>query len=131
MTMRDDIGARERLIRAYLEAYAGRDVQAMLACLHPQVRFRNVSGGTVTVSTDGVAAFRELAERSARMFASRAQAIRSVTHRGDQAIVAIAFEGVLAEGVPGGPAAGTRLVLDGETVFTFRDGRLAGIEDRS
>jgi ketosteroid isomerase-like protein len=129
--MDDEADARDRLIRAYLDAYNARDVQAMLACLDPQVRFTNVSAGEVTVATAGIDAFRALAERSAQMFASRRQTPRSLTHEGDRSILAVGFEGVLAEDVPGGPVAGTRIALEGQTIFMFRDGRLAGIEDRS
>lgn len=50
------------LIDAYLAAYNRFDIDGMLATLTEDVRFENWSGGVLTASSDGAAAFRALAE---------------------------------------------------------------------
>jgi hypothetical protein len=55
----------------------------------------------------------------------------SLDFRGGTAIASIAFRGVLAADIPGGPAAGTVLELDGESEFGFAGGRISRIIDRS
>lgn len=119
------------LIERYVTAYNAFDVDAMLATLSPDVRFENWSGGQLTASSDGRDAFRVLAEQAKTMFAAREQRVTALVPRGDALVAAIAWSGELAVDVPGGPAAGTRLALRGESEFVVRDGRLALVVDRS
>lgn len=115
----------------YVAAYNAFDVEGMLALFTPDVRFENHAGGRLTAEADGVNAFRALAEAAAVLFAQREQRITTLDVSGDTARAAIAWSGVLAADVPGGPAAGERLELVGYTEFGFRDGRICRIVDRS
>lgn len=42
------------LIQRYIEAYNRMNVDELLATVHPDVEFKNVSGGVVNASTTGV-----------------------------------------------------------------------------
>lgn len=117
------------LVERYVAAYNAFDVDGMLATLHADVRFENHSGGRLTVATDGIAAFRELAEKAKSMFAEREQRIVGVERRDGMLVAAIAWRGRPAVDIPGGPAAGTLLALSGRSEFGFADGRIARIVD--
>jgi len=119
------------LIERYVAAYNAFDVDGMLATLAPDVRFENWSGGQLTAASDGRDAFRVLAEQAKALFAAREQRVTALAPRGDTLVAAIAWRGELAVDVPGGPTAGTRLSLRGESEFVVRDGRLALVVDRS
>jgi len=119
------------LIERYVAAYNAFDVEGMLATLAADVRFENWSGGRLTVASDGRDAFRVLAEQAKTMFAEREQRLTALAPRGDALVAAIAWRGQLAVDVPGGPPAGTRLALRGESEYVVRDGRLALVVDRS
>ena len=119
------------LIARYVAAYNRFDVDGMLALVADDVRFEDASGGRVTASAAGAAEFRALAERAAGLFREREQRVVGVEFRGDTAVAAIAYRGVLAADVPGGPAAGTVLELAGESEFEFAGGRIRRLTDRS
>ncbi|MFS2028256.1 nuclear transport factor 2 family protein [Massilia sp. GER05] len=119
------------LIERYVAAYNAFDVDGMLDTLSPDVRFENWSGGHLTAASDGRDAFRILAEQARTMFAQREQRVTALAPRGDALVAAIAWRGQLAIDVPGGPPAGTRLAVRGESEFVVRDGQLALVVDRS
>jgi hypothetical protein len=123
------------LIDRYLAAYNGFDVEAMLAVLAPDVRFENYSGDELTAQASGVEEFRRLAEQSISIFAEREQRITALevdADSGNGVVTArIDFHGRLAADIPGGPPAGTVLDLQGQSAFTFKDGLIASIVDRS
>ena len=119
------------LIDRYLAAYNAFDVDGMVALVHPEVAFRNVSGGEVTHTTTGVDAFRALAEASKGFFSSRRQTVTVFTTDGDTAMADIAYEGVLAADLPNGMKAGETLALTGQSTFVFRDLLIYRITDAS
>jgi hypothetical protein len=119
------------LIERYVAAYNAFDVDGMLETLSADVRFENWSGGRLTAASDGRDAFRVLAEQARTMFAEREQRVTALAPRGDALVAAVAWRGQLAVDVPGGPPAGTRLALRGESEFVVRDGQLALVVDRS
>jgi len=115
----------------YIRAYNARDVEGMLEHLDPQISFRNVSRGEVTLEVCGLEAFRETAEQAREIFTSRCMTPLGYHFDIDLTSVLVDFSGVLAVDLPGGPAAGETLHLRGESVFTFDDDRIVDIEDRS
>lgn len=131
MTAQTITPAALALIERYVAAYNEFDVDGMLETLSPDVRFENWSGGQLTAASDGRDAFRVLAEQARTMFAEREQRVTALAPRGDALVAAIAWCGQLAVDVPGGPPAGTRLALRGESEFVVRDGQLALVVDRS
>jgi ketosteroid isomerase-like protein len=112
------------LVDRYLAAYNAFDVPGMLALLHEAIEFRNLSGGEVTAQANGLDEFRALAERAAGLFQSRRQTITGYTAQGDQAVVGIAYHGVLAADL-------SPVELTGRSTFLFRGGRIARIVDES
>lgn len=130
--MTDD--PRLQRVRRYIAAYNAFDLEGMLEGLHPDVVFRNISDGAVTHETAGLEAFRAQAKAATGLFAERSQTIASVTEADDPAgglRVGIAYAATLASDLPGGMKAGDRITLTGESLFGFRDGRIALIVDRS
>ena len=119
------------LIDRYLDAYNAFDVPAMLALLHPAVEFRNVANGEVNAAADGIAQFRELAERAATLFRSRRQTVTRYAETGDGAAIEVDYEGVLAADLSPTLRAGDTLRLTGRSTFGFRDGLIARIVDES
>jgi hypothetical protein len=120
-----DEAEQRDLIARYVAAYNRLDVDGMLALLTDDVRFENVSGGQVTAAASGAAEFRALAERASALFSEREQRVTGVEFRGGVAVASIAYRGVLAVDVPGGPPAGSVLDLVGESEFGFEGGGLS------
>lgn len=119
------------LIDRYLAAYNSFDVDGMLSLLSQNVRFENYSGGQLTATTNGIDEFKQLAEQSKSLFSEREQRITSLEFRGDYAIATIAYRGKLAADIPNGPTAGTILDLQGKSEFSFSNGQITKIVDRS
>ena len=122
---------KRSLIDRYIAAYNSFDLDGMLAVLHPDVEFRNVTGGEVNVSTSGAEEFQRVAEQSKGMFVSRHQEITRFQSSTDTAGADIRYEGVLACDLPNGTKAGETLRLEGRSEFRFRDGRIDRIIDYS
>ena len=119
------------LIERYLAAYNSFDVAGMVATVHANMTFENLTGGEVTASASGSAEFRELAERAARLFSFRRQTIRSYSWDGEAATIDIHFDGILAADLGPTLRAGETLRLTGRSTFAFRDGLIARIVDAS
>ncbi len=125
------MGADEKrtLVDRYIAAYNDFDVDGMLALLHRDVEFRNISGGEVNASASGAEEFRRLAEQSKGLFSSRRQEITRFESDGNTAAVDISYEGVLASDLPNGMNAGDMLRLEGRSEFGFRDSKTHRITD--
>lgn len=67
------------LIQGYIKAYNAKDVSAMLTFFEDACVFENISGGKVTVRTEGKRELETLATRSAAAFATREQKVVSLT----------------------------------------------------
>jgi ketosteroid isomerase-like protein len=124
----DEDGKRS-LVECYLAAYNAFDIDGMMAVIHPDIEFKNVSGGEVNATTSGAGDFRLLAEKSSELFRSRKQKILTFWSNADQASIAVAFEGVLASDLPNGMKAGETLHLNGQSVIKFSDGMIYRIKD--
>lgn len=119
------------VIEQYIDAYNRFDVDGMLALLTPDVLFENVSGGQVTASASGIVEFRRLAGQGAALFSERRQVVTALEFRPASVVASIAWSGVFATDVPGGPTAGTAIALEGESEFEFAGERICRIVDRS
>ena len=122
---------RRKLIDRYVTAYNQFDVEGMLALMHPDVEFRNVAAGEVTVSSHGREEFRALAERAVTLFASRRQTVREYGDDGVRAWITVDYEGVLAADLGPELQAGTTLRLSGRSTFELRDGLIVQLVDES
>lgn len=120
------------LISRYIDAYNAFDVDEMVATLHPDVEFKNVSGEKVTAAATGLDDFREMAERGTQLFATRTQTITNFEEADDGSVtIDVRYEGTLAQDLPGGLEAGETIELDGRSTFEFADDKIARIVDAS
>ena len=123
---------KRNLIDRYLHAYNTFDIEGMLATLHSDVEFRNVSGDEVNATASGIGEFSEMAQQSKALFSSRQQTVKAFEAIGDDgASIQLAYEGVLAADLPNGMKAGEVLQLTGRTEFEFKDGSISRIVDYS
>ena len=126
-----DATQAEVLVNKYIEAYNGFDVPGMLACLHPDVQFEHSTNGDVTVRLESKAAFESQAIRAAAWFAERTQRPTAFSWLDEKAEVAIDYFAITATDLPNGIKAGTTLQFSGRSIFSFRDGLIAFIQDFS
>ncbi|GIK34939.1 MAG: hypothetical protein AMXMBFR45_07960 [Gammaproteobacteria bacterium] len=122
---------KKDLIDRYLAAYNAFDIDGMLSVLSKDVRFENYSSGQLTAATSGIGEFRQLAEQSKSLFSEREQRITSLAFGHDSAVATIAYRGKLAADIPDGLSAGTVLDLQGQSEFSFSNGQITKIVDRS
>jgi len=122
---------KKSLIERYIRAYNGFDVNGMVAILHPECSFQNISGGQINASAKGIAQIRELAEKSESLFSSRSQTITSYQSEAEAVTVDIDYEGVLRADLPNGLKAGETIKLRGKSVFNFQDGLIYQLTDYS
>jgi ketosteroid isomerase-like protein len=122
---------KKSLIERYIRAYNSFDVDGMVALLHPECSFQNISGGQINASAAGISQFRELAEKSKSLFSSRNQTITSYQSKAEIVTVDIDYEGVLRADLPNRLKAGEKIRLKGKSVFKFRDGLIYQLTDYS
>jgi len=126
-----ETSAKKDLIERFVRAYNCFDVDGMMALMHPECSFQNISGGQVTASAKGIRQFRDLAEKSTALFSSRSQTITAYRDDGETVTVDIDYEGVLRVDLPDGLKAGQTLKLKGQSLFKFRDGLIYDLTDQS
>lgn len=121
----------EQLIEAYVDAYNRKDVPGMLAVLHDDVRFENVSntGGTMTLT--GKEAFGEQATQVVPLFSVRRQEIVTRIITDNQAAIEINYSAVVAQDLPNGWKANQQIELRGVSIFECKDGKISRISDYS
>jgi len=119
------------LIQDYIDAYNRFDVDGMLACVHPEIQFKNVSNGVVTAEADGIEALRWMAEQSKTLFSERNQTVLAFESGNGQVAVSVAFRAVSVVNLPGGMKRGQELNLTGRTEFHFEAGKIRRITDIS
>jgi predicted ester cyclase len=120
-----------KLVEQFIDAYNAFDIDGMIAPLHRDCSFRNISGGQMNASTNGVEDFRKLAEMSKSLFSSRRQTISGFHWDGSTLVVEIDFEGTLQADIPDGPKAGQTLNLHGRSEYRFQNGRIIQLTDIS
>lgn len=122
---------KRELIECYLDAYNSFNVEGMMATVHPEIEFKNVSGGEVNARTSGASEFRQMAEQSKGLFRSRQQTMTAFEATGDGASIEVMYEAILALDLPNGMTAGETLKLNGRSEFEFKDGKISRIVDYS
>ncbi len=122
---------KRELVSQYVSAYNAFDVDGMMATLHPDIVFENVSEGAVNASARGADAFRRLAEQSAALFASRRQTVTHFEDTADGVRIEVDYHAVLAADLPNGLKAGETIQLEGQSAFAFADGLIARLTDYS
>ena len=123
--------AKKDLIERFVRAYNSFDVDGMMALMHPECSFQNISGGEVSASATGIHQFHELAEKSKTLFSSRSQTINAYRDDAETITVDIDYRGVLRVDLADGPKAGQTLKLKGKSIFRFRNGLIYELIDQS
>jgi hypothetical protein len=105
------------------------DVDGMLACVHPDIEFKNVSNGVVTTEANGIDALRRLADQSKALFWERKQSVLALESGDDEATVSVAFRAVVAIDLPNGMRKGQGLNLTGRSELRFAGGKVRQLMD--
>jgi len=126
-----DVDAKRALVGRYVDAYSRFDVEGMVALIHEDIEFENVSGGEVNARASGADAFRALAEQAKGLFSEREQIIRAFEASDEGASIEVDYTGVLAADLPNGMKAGEVLRLKGRSAFVFRGGKIYRLTDYS
>lgn len=124
-----DTEEKRSVIDLYVHAYNAFDVETMMSLLHPDVEFKSISEGAVTLSASGLEEFRSLAEQGAILFSSRKLTIMEFYEKDDQVIVEMTYSAVVAVDLPDGMKAGDTLSLEGLSEIIFRDGKIYRMTD--
>jgi hypothetical protein len=119
------------LFLGYIRAYNAKDVSAMLTFFDEGCVFENVSGGKVTVRTEGKAELEALARQSAEAFASREQKVVSLTQGQGRIVAEIDYLAVLQADLTPDLKTGSRLDLRGVSVLELSGGKIARLTDYS
>ena len=77
---------KRSLIERYLAVYNAFDIDGMMALIHPDIKFENLSGGEVNATASGAEEFRRLAEQSKGLFTWRKQTVTKFWTNDAQAI---------------------------------------------
>ncbi|MEO1667198.1 MAG: nuclear transport factor 2 family protein [Chloroflexota bacterium] len=126
-----DNTAKQQIIEDYIAAYNAFDVDGMLGMLHTNIRFENYSEHEMTLSINGIDAFREVAQQASRMFLSRNQTIENIAFEDDQTVVFITYTAICAVDLSEDVKKGDRLNLKGQSVFKFKDNMISFLADYS
>ncbi len=121
----------KEIIRKYVEPYNLFNIDGMVKLLHDDILFRNISNGEIDTETKGKQEFRNLAEKSLKIFSSRQQTIIDYATIDNLVEVQIEYEGILAVDLPNGFKTGDKLQLKGKSQFGFKEGKISLIEDYS
>ncbi len=121
----------EQLIDAYVDAYNRNDVPGMLAVLHDDIRFENVSNAGGTMTLTGKQAFAEQATQVAPLFSARRQEIVTQIITDDRAAIELTYSAVVAQDLPNGWRANQKIELRGVSIFECNDGKISRISDYS
>ena len=122
---------KQALINRYVKAYNAFDIEGMVQTVSDNIEFENISKGDVNAYSKGIHEFRELAEQGQFLFSSREQCITDIKELDDKIVTHIVYRGVLATDLPNGLKEGETLTLEGQSIFTFQEGKISRIQDVS
>ena len=122
---------KQALINRYVKAYNAFDIEGMVQTVSDNIEFENISKGDVNAYSKGIHEFRELAEQGQFLFSSREQCITDIKELDDKIVTHIVYHGVLATDLPNGLKEGETLTLEGQSIFTFQEGKISRIQDVS
>ena len=123
--------SEKEIVEKFITAYNSFDVDSMLRCLHPEVKFKNISGGEVNAMTSGKEEFELLARQSSYLFKERQQKIISIAETNNKINAEIQYTAVLAVDLPKSLKAGDKINLKGNSEYIFKDGLIYSIIDES
>jgi ketosteroid isomerase-like protein len=124
-------GIYQQIIGNYIKAYNRFDIEGMLADMHENIVFENISNGEVTLTTKGITQLKNQAEQAGQYFKEREQRITKVEYMGDIVEIDIEYKAILAVDLPNGLKAGDKLELTGKSIFRFKDHKIIELKDIS
>jgi hypothetical protein len=74
----------KNIIDKYIQTYNLFDIDGMLACMHNDVEFKNISGGNLNLTANGIKELRSAAEKAKSIFESRYQKINKYNFENDK-----------------------------------------------
>lgn len=119
------------IVKNFIKAYNSLNVESMLAYLHPEIEFKNISNAVENAHTNGIEKFSELANNSINIFSEREQKITSYRESNDAVNVEINFRGILAIDLPNGLKARETLIMNGKSTYVFKDNLIISLVDES
>jgi len=123
--------SREQIIVEYINGYNNFDIERMLKNLDENLRFENISNGVSNMTLQGLAAFKEQAEKAKSLFTTRTQTIKSFRHQHELTEIEIEYNAVLAVDLPNGLKKGEVLNLRGKSIFKFYGKKIIELIDIS
>lgn len=120
-----------KVIENYIHAYNHFDLDGMLRDIHKDIRFENISGGKIDLTTRGIDDFKVQAEYAMTYFKERRQKILKINFYEDRIELDIDFFCVLAVDLSEKLKSGDTLKLKGKSIFTFKENKIIGIHDFS
>ena len=126
-----DNETRKKIVESYVRAYNNFDIENMLKDMDEGVIFRNISGGAVNLTTNGIEELRKQAETAKELFSEREQKITGLKFGENTVEAEIAYSGTLAADLPNGLKQGDKIELNGKSIFRFAGDKIIEIEDIS
>ena len=126
-----DNETRKKIVESYVRAYNNFDIENMLKDMDEGVIFRNISGGAINLTTNGIEELREQAETAKELFSEREQKITSLKFGENTVEAEIAYSGTLAADLPNGLKQGDQIELNGKSIFRFAGDKIIELEDIS
>lgn len=120
---------RKRFIEQYILAYNQQEVEGMLLNLHNEVVFENISNGEVSMRLEGKSEFEAQAKDALKFFTEREQIVTRWTFEEDLVKVDLRYRAIAAMDFPNGIKSGDTIELQGQSEFTFAEGKIISLRD--
>jgi hypothetical protein len=125
------IPIKQEIIQKFIKAYNTFNIDSMLVLLHPEIQFKNISGGKLNTQSSGKLEFEKLARQSAALFKEREQKIISYKESGNKVNLEIQYHAVLAADLPNSLKIGDKIDITGKSEYVFKNGLIYSITDES
>lgn len=122
---------QKTIIEKYIAAYNSFDVNGMTQYVHQDICFKNIANGQLNLTLEGIEKFEVQANAVKAYFKDRKQTITAWTFDEDKVIIDIDYFAIVAQEFPNGWKVGDTIELKGQSEFTFKEGRIIQIVDRS
>ncbi len=121
----------QKIIENYIDAYNSFNIDRMLADMHEDIRFEDISNGEINLTTKSIAELRDQAEKVKHLFKERKQKITDIKFDADQVEVKIDYHGILAADFSDELKKGDIIELKGTSIFRFKDNKIIELKDIS
>ncbi|AXG68060.1 hypothetical protein KORDIASMS9_00249 [Kordia sp. SMS9] len=121
------------IIHAYIDAYNNYDISGMIQNMQSDIIFENYDAEELTLSTKGIEEFETQAKKAATLFSMRNQQIKGILkNEAENTIeVSITYQGIFAVNMTETLKKGTKITLEGKSIFYFSDEKINKIVDKS